>query len=238
MDERRQEQALYRFSGTVVRGKGLGRLIGMPAAGIELPAAVRPPWGVYASSVLWESKQYMGATYIGPHLTINDRRGPCTDTYLLRFEGDLYGQVLQIRLLKKLREPVHFSTVSRLKEQFHRDCGEAACVLGPRGMEDQRKTVWTGGVKLYGPGRTAVWNGAEIELTAKEFDVLLLLLREKGRVVSKQELYERVWRAPANGCCHQVENVVSQLRKKFAWGRDARGGITAVRGAGYRYNPP
>ena len=73
-------------------------------------------------------------------------------------------------------------------------------------------------------------------MTPKEFDTLLLLLSKKNTIFSKKDIYEKVWHEDANGYYHQVENVISQLRKKIDWKQVASGEIVVVKGFGYKYS--
>lgn len=78
--------------------------------------------------------------------------------------------------------------------------------------------------------RRATCDGKEIELTAKEFDLLAVLAEEPGRVVPRQELLSRVWDPVWHGSGKTLDVHVSSLRRKLA---DASM-IETVRGVGYR----
>lgn len=80
-------------------------------------------------------------------------------------------------------------------------------------------------------GRREAWiDGREVELTQREFDLLLHLLERRGAVVSRDELLERVWGFLSPGETRTVEVHVAQLRKKL--GRPDL--IRTVRGVGYK----
>jgi two-component system, OmpR family, response regulator len=94
-----------------------------------------------------------------------------------------------------------------------------------------RPTVMLSGSVEVDPGtRRVLREGREIEITAREFELLSYLTRHAGRVVSKTELYEHVWEShdPGRGL-NVVEVYVGYLRRKL--GREA---IETVRGVGYR----
>jgi two-component system, OmpR family, response regulator len=94
-----------------------------------------------------------------------------------------------------------------------------------------RPTVMRSGSVEVDPGtRRVLREGREIEITAREFELLSYLTRHAGRVVSKAELYEHVWEShdPGRGL-NVVEVYVGYLRRKL--GREA---IETVRGVGYR----
>lgn len=79
-----------------------------------------------------------------------------------------------------------------------------------------------------------VWRGDdEVELTAREFDILEFLLRRAGQVLSKREILDGVWDHDFDGDPNIVEVYVRRLRRKLdePFGRCS---ITTQRGAGYR----
>jgi two-component system, OmpR family, response regulator len=84
------------------------------------------------------------------------------------------------------------------------------------------------------PAERRVWRGdAEVGLTAREFDVVELLVRRAGQVLSKDEILARVWDDDFAGDPNIVEVYVRRLRRKLdePFGRHS---IETLRGAGYR----
>jgi DNA-binding response OmpR family regulator len=84
------------------------------------------------------------------------------------------------------------------------------------------------------PARRRAWRGEhELVLTAREFDVLALLVRRAGQVLSKSEILATVWDSDFSGDPNIVEVYVRRLRRKVdePFGRRS---IETVRGAGYR----
>jgi DNA-binding response OmpR family regulator len=79
--------------------------------------------------------------------------------------------------------------------------------------------------------------GKEIELTAREFDVLELLMRKTGEVLSKQDVLDAVWDFTFDGDPNIVEVYVARLRRKVDDPFDPTL-IATVRGAGYRLEAP
>ncbi|MHA3703443.1 response regulator transcription factor [Jatrophihabitans sp. YIM 134969] len=73
--------------------------------------------------------------------------------------------------------------------------------------------------------------GVEIGLTATEYEVLRLLMRHAGRVLSKAQILDGVWRYDFGGNAHVVELYISYLRRKIDAGREPV--IHTVRGSGY-----
>jgi len=98
-----------------------------------------------------------------------------------------------------------------------------------RGATGPRPVVLTvGDVRLDPSGHTVEKSGEPVELTTQEFAMLEYLMRRPGRVVSKAELLEHVWRSPGTDA-NAVEVYASYLRRKL--GRES---IETVRGVGYR----
>ncbi len=97
-----------------------------------------------------------------------------------------------------------------------------------------RNAASVGPLTIDGPARRAALDGSELELTPKEFDLLFLLAREAGTVVSKQQIFEDVWGSTWYGGTKTIDVHVASLRRKLgdpAW-------IETVRGVGLRLQPP
>lgn len=84
------------------------------------------------------------------------------------------------------------------------------------------------------PGARKAWRGdVEIELTARQFEVLEFLMRRAGQVMSKKEILDGVWQSEFDGDPNIVEVYIGRLRSRIdsPFGRSS---IETVRGAGYR----
>ncbi|WP_116950290.1 response regulator transcription factor [Jiangella endophytica] len=115
----------------------------------------------------------------------------------------------------------HHVLVARLHALLRRDLRE-------------RPVVLEAGDLRADPGSRRAWRGdQEVELTAREFSVLELLLRRRGEVLSKTEILRHVWDEAFDGDPNIVEVYVGHLRTKLdrPFGRQS---IETVRGAGYR----
>lgn len=119
----------YRIVGTVITGAKRGRTIGFPTANIAEVATVLPGNGVYAVRVTVNQVQYPAAANIGPNPTFGDDARKI-EVHLIGFHGDLYGKVLVVDFIMKLRDTQPFAGVNALVEQLHRDVAEAARILG------------------------------------------------------------------------------------------------------------
>jgi DNA-binding response OmpR family regulator len=101
---------------------------------------------------------------------------------------------------------------------------------GGRGLDAAGDVLELGGLTLDRAAREVHLDGAEVELTQREFDLLEYLVRHRGQVVSRERLLESVWDFRSPGETRTVEVHVAQLRKKL--GRPEL--IRTVRGVGYK----
>jgi DNA-binding response OmpR family regulator len=76
--------------------------------------------------------------------------------------------------------------------------------------------------------------GAPVDVTATEFDVLLALISSKGAVLSRQQIFERVWGPNHHGTPRTIDNFVAQLRSKLEPDSERPIHLVTVRGIGYR----
>lgn len=108
--------------GTVVRGDRRGLALGFPTANLELHHAVRPPAGVYAAEIPLEGRSYRSVVNIGKRPTFKAGGVEGVEAHLLDFAGgDLYGRVLEVRFLARLRDEMKFDGPDALKKQIHAD---------------------------------------------------------------------------------------------------------------------
>nr|WP_199308002.1 MULTISPECIES: bifunctional riboflavin kinase/FAD synthetase [unclassified Leptolyngbya] len=122
----------YQLWGEVVHGDALGRQLGFPTANLDVPAEkFIPRLGVYAVRVAVASANdpvppavLPGVMNLGMRPTVNGQTQR-VEVHLLDWQGDLYGQVLHVRLESFLRPEQKFSSLDELMAQIQRDC-EAA----------------------------------------------------------------------------------------------------------------
>ena len=120
----------YSLRGVVVEGDKRGHALGFPTANV-LPGAVAlvPGRGVYAGHVRVGEERYGACTNVGVAPTF-ERRESRVEAYLLDYEGDLYGEVIDVTFEERLRPEKQFSGVYELKEQIARDVAEARRAVG------------------------------------------------------------------------------------------------------------
>ena len=86
------------------------------------------------------------------------------------------------------------------------------------------------------PAARRVWVGdAEVELRAKEFDLLVVLMRDAGRVVTRERLMSEVWDEHWFGSTKTLDVTMASLRRKLGEGVGEASRITPLRGVGYRF---
>ena len=111
----------YFISGEVLHGRRIGRTLGMPTTNL-VPSTKKllPPNGVYLSRTRIGEQAYYGVTNIGYKPTIGETfRG--VETYLFDFDGDLYGENIDVELWKFKRPEMKFDSVEHLKNQMQAD---------------------------------------------------------------------------------------------------------------------
>ena len=84
--------------------------------------------------------------------------------------------------------------------------------------------------------RTVTVQNLPVELTGKEFDLLLVLASNKGRVFTKKQLYTQVWTEEYDFDDNNIMAFISKLRKKIEPNPEQPFYIQTVRGVGYRFN--
>jgi riboflavin kinase/FMN adenylyltransferase len=111
----------YALRGPVVRGHERGRGIGFPTANLAVtPDRALPAFGVYVSRAETLGRSYSAATNIGINPTFDDPL-PSVETYILDFEGDLYGRELRIEVLHRLRGEMKFEGIEALSAAIAAD---------------------------------------------------------------------------------------------------------------------
>ena len=81
-------------------------------------------------------------------------------------------------------------------------------------------------------GRTVTRGGREIELTAREFNILEYLLENRGRVLSRDKICNHIWNYDYDGASNVIDVYMHHLRKKIDENQDEKL-IKTVKGAGY-----
>jgi riboflavin kinase/FMN adenylyltransferase len=115
----------YAISGRVVEGDRLGRQLGFPTANLDATNLVLPPNGVYSGSTELKGKWYRVALNIGVRPTVASAAPQLrVEAHLLDFDGNLYGEELEVEATGKLRDERKFSSPEELREQIARDLAQ------------------------------------------------------------------------------------------------------------------
>ena len=119
----------FQISGPVVHGDKRGRTLGFPTANLIPPDGfVVPGHGVYAAC----AGGHPAAVNVGVRPQFQTGRGELIEAFLLDFDGDLYGQELPIRFLKRLRGERRFPSVDALVQQMTQDVEDVRALLPSR----------------------------------------------------------------------------------------------------------
>jgi riboflavin kinase/FMN adenylyltransferase len=121
----------YSIRETVVRGRGVGRQLGMATANLHPAAEVLPPVGVYAVRTWLGDRPVEGVANLGRRPTFPDAApaDPVLEIHVLDFAGDLYGATLDIAFVARLRAEMPFSSPDALVAQIERDIVAARVLL-------------------------------------------------------------------------------------------------------------
>ena len=112
----------YTLSGQIIAGAQLGRKLGYPTANLNVAGTVAPPPGVYAALAQAGPRQYRAAVNIGHRPTVySSPDGLSVEAYLLDFNGNLYGEELELTFLKQLRSEEKYPSLAALQKQIGRD---------------------------------------------------------------------------------------------------------------------
>ncbi len=120
----------YFVTGEVVKGKQLGRTLGVPTIN-QLPRENKllPPNGVYASRTVLDGKIYNSMTNIGVRPTVEETQIRNVETYIFDFSEDVYGRDVKVELLSFERPEMKFDSAEALKAQLNEDMCKIKLVL-------------------------------------------------------------------------------------------------------------
>lgn len=123
----------YRVRGSVERGAARGATIGFPTANLAGIDTLLPAPGVYAGRAWVGGECWSAAIHLGPIPTFQVEQ-TVLEVHLLDFQGDLYGQQLEVELLDRVRGVEKFAGIEPLRDQLQRDIArvrEIAVELAP-----------------------------------------------------------------------------------------------------------
>ena len=100
------------------------------------------------------------------------------------------------------------------------------------------RTIEIGALTIDTDGCRALKDGRDLELTAREFEILQYLAENKGRVISRERLYEAVWNEDSFGCDNTVMVHIRHLREKMETDPAAPQYLITMKGLGYKLVNP
>ena len=113
----------YHISGTVSHGLGLGKGMGFPTLNTDIPKDTPIKSGVYATEIEICGRRHIALTNIGTCPTVGERRLHA-ESYLVDFEGEIYGEEIRIYFLEYIREERVFDTIEALINEVRKNISE------------------------------------------------------------------------------------------------------------------
>ncbi len=119
----------YRMTGRVVAGLNLGRKLGYPTANVNLNRRASPVAGIFAVRVDGLGPELLaGVASVGTRPTV-DGVEPLLEVHIFDFDRDIYGTLIEVEFVARLRDEVRFEDLDSLTEQMHRDAAQARAIL-------------------------------------------------------------------------------------------------------------
>ena len=135
----------FDLDGVVEHGDARGAGLGFPTANVAIdPTIAAPPVGVYAGRAAPAASAggpreraaqswFPAATNVGVNPTFGGSGPPRIETYLIGFDGDLYGRTVRVEFWERLRDEKRFDSVDELIEQMGRDVDATTALIAARG---------------------------------------------------------------------------------------------------------
>lgn len=130
----------FSLQGEIVRGEGRGGpQVGFPTINLQIdPNQALPADGVYATRTHIDTKTYQSMTNIGKNPTFGENKRTI-ETYIIDFEGDLYGQKARVDFIERIRDEKRFASVADLKKQIAEDVERGKAILATSSEVETQK---------------------------------------------------------------------------------------------------
>jgi riboflavin kinase/FMN adenylyltransferase len=117
----------FMLTGLVVKGQGLGKTIQFPTANLKIEESYKliPKKGVYLVQSVIDAQLVYGMMNIGTNPTVSDADKISVEVFFFDFDQSIYGQVLIIQLLDRIRDEIKFPKIEDLKLQLESDSKKA-----------------------------------------------------------------------------------------------------------------
>ncbi|CAN5257081.1 bifunctional riboflavin kinase/FAD synthetase [soil metagenome] len=126
----------YGVEGQIIHGLQRGRTIGFPTANLHPHNRVIPKYGVYATANLIDGIWRKSITNVGIRPTFEGDNAPSIESYVFDFDGNLYGDVLRVRFLHRIRDERKFNGIDALKAQIEKDTRRALNYFSHEGVKN------------------------------------------------------------------------------------------------------
>jgi riboflavin kinase/FMN adenylyltransferase len=119
----------YSISGKIIKGRQLGRLLGAPTANIELLTQSLPMSGIFTviaqiNGIEFNGIEFNGVASIGYNPTVDDSLTPSLEVHLLDFNNDIYGEIMRVSFIEKIRNEEKFANLDELRKQISLDIAQ------------------------------------------------------------------------------------------------------------------
>lgn len=113
----------YTFKGKIVRGDGRGKQLGFPTANISVKESDKliPAKGIYAAECVVENEKHFGLLSLGSRPTFHTDGDIIPEFYIFDFYKDIYEKIMQVNLVRRIRDEEKFNSVDDLIIQMKKD---------------------------------------------------------------------------------------------------------------------
>lgn len=119
----------YSVKGEVVHGAKKGRMIGYPTANVATDKYLIPKRGVYATLTKVNGVWYDSMSSVGHNPTLNCRIDLSVESNIFDFDQDIYGQTIELKFIKRIRDEVKFNSIDELVTRIKLDKIETVKIL-------------------------------------------------------------------------------------------------------------
>ena len=119
----------YRMSGRIIKGRQIGRTLGMPTANVDLRRRQSAVAGIFAVQITGLAEGVVdGVASVGTRPTF-DLTKPLLEVYLFDFDRDIYGEYIHVDFIERIRDEKKFNSVEDLVAQMNQDAENARSIL-------------------------------------------------------------------------------------------------------------
>ncbi len=111
----------YHIRGEVVHGNKMGSKIGFPTANVDYKDYYLPQTGVYIAKIIHNNNEYYGMVNIGHNPTFNPQENIRLEANIFEFDKEIYGDIIDIYFLERVRPEKQFISVSELVDELTRN---------------------------------------------------------------------------------------------------------------------